>query len=515
MTSQLLRREAEELLKQPADRQLLIARGRFHAERGQHQEANAEFARAASLTADELNSFLEAGWWVAGPYPADLKTACPPERDPDPSRPIAAAGSATPLSWRSASADTYGMVDFRAAFANSQPSSAYALNYVFANEERTALLRVGGNRDVRVWLNGQLVYEAAPAQTWAYDLHRVPVTLRAGRNMLLAKASSAAEYHSVIVRIADGPLDRAIALAELGLWDEAAALWRKGLVGEREGDVWASGRYAGLLLAAGDRAAYREHCAKMRVVFRTWSWSGVPYNVARACALSPDGIKDSGRLVELAQKGQEPSERYRIGMLGWAYYRAGKFEDCIRRLTEVEDLYNPSNQLILAMAHHRLGHSDEARNRLAQVEESYAQATRVALKAPTFSPLLWAWHWPECGDFVVLLREAKTLIKGTAPKEDDNLAALQAKARQFLKGVDRKTEAYDRALAMQQDQPRLWLARGRRHAELKRWKEADADLARAIALKPDDPQVRAEAGRICAEHGRPDSVLKEPLPKSK
>ena len=164
------------------------------------------------------------------------------------------------------------------------------------------------------------------------------------------------------------------------------------------------------------------------------------------------------------------------------------------------------------MAHHRVGHSDEAHNRLAQVEESYAQATRVALKAPTFSPLLWAWHWPECGDFVVLLREAKTLIKGTAPKEDDNLAALQAKARQFLKGVDRKTEAYDRALAMQQDQPRLWLARGRRHAELKRWKEADADLARAIALKPDDPQVRAEAGRICAEHGRPGSVLKEPLP---
>jgi tetratricopeptide (TPR) repeat protein len=237
--------------------------------------------------------------------------------------------------------------------------------------------------------------------------------------------------------------------------------------------------------------------------------------------------------VELAQKGQEPSERYRIGMLGWAYYRAGKFEDCIRRLREVEDLYHPSNHLVLAMAHHRLGHSDEARKRLAQVEESYTQATRDSLKAPTFSSLLWTWRWPECADFVVLLREAKTLIKGTAPKEDDNLAALQAKARRFLKGLDTKTEAYDRALAMQQDQPRLWLARGRRHAELKRWKEADADLARAIALRPHDPQVWTEAGRICAEHGRPDraaewfgrslrvlqrdaeSVPKVPLPKSK
>ena len=118
LTSQLLRREAEELLKNPADlslpadRQLLIARGRFHAECGEHQKADADFARAASLAADELNGFLEAGWWVAGPFPADLKTACPPERDPDPSRPIAAVGSATPLSWRSVSADTHGIGRF-------------------------------------------------------------------------------------------------------------------------------------------------------------------------------------------------------------------------------------------------------------------------------------------------------------------------------------------------------------------------------------------------------------------
>src|SRR5262249_55313768 len=152
--------------------------------------------------------------------------------------------------------------------------------------------------------------------------------------------------HVLILRIADGPLDRAIALARLGLWDEAAALYRKGSLGEREGDLWAwhTGRCAALLLAASDRAGYREHCAWMRERFRTGSTSGVPYNVARACALSPDGIKDAGRLVELAQKGQDPSpsERYRLGVLGWACYRAGKFEECIRRLTEIKDLSYPS-----------------------------------------------------------------------------------------------------------------------------------------------------------------------------
>src|SRR5262249_13375318 len=56
------------------------------------------------------------------------------------------------------------------------------------------------------------------------------------------------------------------------------------------------------------------------------------------------------------------------------------------------------------------------------------------------------------------------------------------------------------------DLPRLWLARGGRYAELKRWKEADADLDKAATLKPDDPQVWAERGRIYAEHGQPDKA---------
>jgi Flp pilus assembly protein TadD len=53
---------------------------------------------------------------------------------------------------------------------------------------------------------------------------------------------------------------------------------------------------------------------------------------------------------------------------------------------------------------------------------------------------------------------------------------------------------------MHPDQPRLWLARGRRYAELKRWTEADADLAKVVDLKRDDPQIWAERGRFYAEH---------------
>src|SRR5262249_50810627 len=54
--------------------------------------------------------------------------------------------------------------------------------------------------------------------------------------------------------------------------------------------------------------------------------------------------------------------------------------------------------------------------------------------------------------------------------------------------------------------PALYLVRARRLAELKRWEKAEADLAKAAELKPDDPQVIVERGRIYAEFGKPDQA---------
>ena len=76
----------------------LIHRGRWYAERGEHEKADADFAKAASLTPDELNKFLEAGWWVVGPYSANLDEFCPPEIDADPSTPVYVIDPKTGLS---------------------------------------------------------------------------------------------------------------------------------------------------------------------------------------------------------------------------------------------------------------------------------------------------------------------------------------------------------------------------------------------------------------------------------
>ena len=68
----------------PKDARLLIERGRLLAELRRDSEADLDFSHAAQLAPDNPQLFLNAGWWVAGPYPPDLKTPAPIESDPAP-----------------------------------------------------------------------------------------------------------------------------------------------------------------------------------------------------------------------------------------------------------------------------------------------------------------------------------------------------------------------------------------------------------------------------------------------
>jgi Flp pilus assembly protein TadD len=84
------------------------------------------------------------------------------------------------------------------------------------------------------------------------------------------------------------------------------------------------------------------------------------------------------RLAEIAVKGF-PAEAKDVALntLGAALYRAGQFEDAIRRLEEGIKLRRgveePQDWPVLAMTHHHLGHRDEARrwlNRLRNHQPS-------------------------------------------------------------------------------------------------------------------------------------------------
>ena len=91
-----------------------------------------------------------------------------------------------------------------------------------------------------------------------------------------------------------------------------------------------------------------------------------------------------------------------------AHYRAGDFEEALRRMEESQKLgewhlFFPA----LAMAHHQLGHADESRQWLAKAEAFFVDVTENSgerLKTLQGDP----W-WQDWAYFEVMLQEAKGL----------------------------------------------------------------------------------------------------------
>jgi WD40 repeat protein len=174
-----------------------VAIGRQHAERGETSPAEAAFTRAAALAPDDPELFLDAGWWVIGPYPEDLPRRFPPENEPYPSRP----GPARGLAWRSVPTGPNGLVDLGPWFDRAEHISAYALAYVYTGAARPVRLLIGSDDTVRVWLNGELVHEHTEPRAAVPAQDQVSVRLRAGKNTLLVKVGNSIFDHQFYLRI--------------------------------------------------------------------------------------------------------------------------------------------------------------------------------------------------------------------------------------------------------------------------------------------------------------------------
>jgi Flp pilus assembly protein TadD len=89
----------------------------------------------------------------------------------------------------------------------------------------------------------------------------------------------------------------------------------------------------------------------------------------------------------LNRDATEFEKSYWLNTLGAALYRAGRFDEAIRRLEEGLQSRgggNPADWPLLAMADHRLGHRDQARLRAifrGLTEIGRPQPTEVALVA--------------------------------------------------------------------------------------------------------------------------------------
>jgi WD40 repeat protein/serine/threonine protein kinase/tetratricopeptide (TPR) repeat protein len=145
----------------------------------------------------------------------------------------------------------------------------------------------------------------------------------------------------------------------------------------------ALGRHLGVaLLASGDRAGWRRSTAALLDRFGATNNPRAANEVGRACALGPAATADPGMPVGLAdislRRAPAWAKPLYLNTLGAALYRAGRFDDAIRRLEEGVQARSgasePQDWAFLAMAHHSLGHGDEARRWLARLREHQPSA---------------------------------------------------------------------------------------------------------------------------------------------
>jgi tetratricopeptide (TPR) repeat protein len=140
------------------------------------------------------------------------------------------------------------------------------------------------------------------------------------------------------------------------------------------------------LLWEGDRSGWRRSIAAVIDDFGGTKNVRYAYRAARACVLGPEGPADPAvpvRLATTAVRGATAAEAKSayLGVLGASLYRAGRYDEAIRRLEEAIEagggVNEPADRAFLAMAHHRLDHHDEARrwlDRLRQHQPSTAPA---------------------------------------------------------------------------------------------------------------------------------------------
>jgi tetratricopeptide (TPR) repeat protein len=479
----------------PGDPLAWIERGRLYAERGEREKADADFAKAASLTPHELNKFLEAGWWVVGPYPLELEESCPPETDADPSRPVHINDPKTglsdaPVAWKSVLTGRWGRVDLSSLPDRRDNSSVYALAHVYSPAEQTKLLMVLRSQPLRVWINGSLVEDYAPGEYPTYPtfepFHRVPVVLRAGRNSLLIKSSTA----DFTVRIGDTPRDRAVLLMEREQFTEALSARARMTAADREDQSDAVLALGELTVMLGTDQEYSEASRALLARARRENTT-MQLVIAYYCAHRPNPVftENAATLVAYVDRclSQQPADwTQNYGAL--VHYRAGNFE---RSRALLDRSQSNGNELPLqALLAHQNGNSPAARTFLeealklaAEHETSLEQHNRSAFLNSRF---VW---WLEWAGFLTMLREAEQTIRGETTQSDALCAHSEAIAKTKW-AMSPEMADFDHAILFGSIDsaglpkfPQPFLARGRRLAELGRADEAEADFKKVAELR--------------------------------
>ncbi len=152
------------------------------------------------------NQNFALDWYLIGPFDAPdmnhLTTVYPPERETRFNRSYQGKGG-LPVTWKQVKAPAGGYVALSQLLQPNEQAVAYGLTYLYSPEDREAVLLLGSDDGVRLWVNDLLVH-TNPTYRGAYpDQDRVKVSLKAGWNKVLIKVLQGAGGWGYYLRIPD------------------------------------------------------------------------------------------------------------------------------------------------------------------------------------------------------------------------------------------------------------------------------------------------------------------------
>ncbi len=94
-------------------------------------------------------------------------------------------------------------IDFWNVYGEIEQAVAYAYAEIESSEERSAYLRVGSDDAMKIWLNGELVYEFWGGRQLNYYSAFVPIKLKKGSNCITVKVLNMMLNWEFVCRIVD------------------------------------------------------------------------------------------------------------------------------------------------------------------------------------------------------------------------------------------------------------------------------------------------------------------------
>jgi tetratricopeptide (TPR) repeat protein len=281
---------------------------------------------------------------------------------------------------------------------------------------------IGTDELGRVWLNGRLILETN--KYTPPGANPVEVTLRPGRNTIVARIVNTIREHGLALRISDAPEDFLFAHSARGLWEDASRDYARALAEDPDnpsalfhrrgamslaqtkrwkdavpaykrsieanpGDIENWRELIGCELALDDLPAYRSTCREMVEKFGGTKNTHEATVVAWAAMLAPGAVTDYRRVLNLVKPLASARQATRAYLLTYAalLYRNGQIPEAIHYLQRSFAVQKGTGTafdwVFVAMAEHRArqpgaGNSFSKASNLAK-EPAYSWLDRVEI----------------------------------------------------------------------------------------------------------------------------------------